>query len=230
MINEFLGLLSFFAHMIMLILAPLIIPIAALFILLNIIKQGKQRTEALSRFAATAGLNFIGADSFNSFPGYQYFRIFNLGSGYGRQIENAIKGSVNGFQVSVFDYTYYVTFSTRKIRKQTVVVIDSPRLCLPLFSLQPKGKRSLFNTFGNGIDVSSNPSFSNKYLILGKDEIRIKQIFDKKAISHFDTIEGFTVEGGGSRILFYKDDMLAEPNQISWMINEAVKIASLFYH
>lgn len=224
-----LNLFFFISQMIITLLLPLIIVVAAVFIVSNIFKRAKQRTDNAQSLATETGLTYVGVDSFHSIPGYQYFRLFNLGNGYGRQIDNAFKGAKNGFKVSVFDYTYYETFSTRKIRKQTVVMIDSLQMNLPLFSLKPKGK-GVFQKIGNAFinDIKLSTSLSDKYLLLGYDKPRIEQIFDNKVLSFFDTVEGFTVEGGGSRILFYRDEMLAEPDQQLWMIDEGMKIASLF--
>jgi hypothetical protein len=224
-----LNIFFFISQMLAALLLPLIILVVGMFIVSNIFKRAKQRTDNAQSMAAETGLTYVGADSFHSIPGYQYFRLFNLGSGYGRQIDNTVKGSKDGFKVSVFDYTYYETFSTRKIRKQTVVMIDSFRLNLPLFSLNPKGK-GIFQKIGNAFinDLKLSPSLSDKYLLFGTDKPRIEQIFDNKALSYFDAVEGFTVEGGGSRILFYRDEMLAAPNQQLWMIDEGMKIASLF--
>jgi hypothetical protein len=226
---DMLNLFFFISQIIITLLLPLIFIVVAVFIVSNIFKRAKQRADNAQSLATETGLTYVGVDSFCSIPGYQCFRLFNLGNGYGRQIDNTIKGSKDGFKVSVFDYSYYETFSTRKIRRQTVVMIDSFRLNLPLFSLKPKGKgifQKIDNAFIN--DIKLSPSLSDKYLLFEYDKSRIGQIFDNKALSYFDTVEGFTVEGGGSRILFYRDEMLAAPNQQLWMIEEGMKIASLF--
>ena len=241
--TETLTILSAFAPLILVIGVPLILAVVAAFRFIGSMERGNQRTVDLRSFAYTTGMNFIGDNSLSNIPGYDYFDLFRLGSAktslitFTSPIKNTIIGFVNGFQVSAFDYSYRVGRNANsRTKRQTVIMSDSQRLSLPSFTLQPKGTRSLIylfdvlNVFGKEIDFSSNPFFSGKYTISGKDEKRIRQIFDVKKLSYFDTIEGFTVEGAGSRIIFYKDDMLAEPNQISLMINEAVKIASLFAH
>lgn len=228
---DIFGILFSLIVMLIMIAVPLAIAGAAIFIVFNILKSGKQRNQDFRNFAAETGMTYIGADSFYNIPGYPYFRLFNLGSGHGRQIENAVRGATNGFQVSVFDFTYYVTFSTRKIRKQTVVMITSPQINLPLFSLQPQGKglfQKMGNAFNNDINFPSNPSFSGKYLLYGHDQAGIVRAFDNRVLSHFDANDGFSVEGGGNLILIYRDEMLAAPNQLKWMLNEGLKIANLF--
>ena len=194
--DDTIGILFFIITTIITIAAPLVIIAAAVFILSKYLKSGKQRAEEFRSFAAETGLTYNGASSYYNIPGYPYFRLFNLGSGYGRQIENAYHGVINGFQVSVFDYTYYVTFSTRKIRRQTVVMISSSRLNLPLFSLQPQG-RGLFqkmgDAFSNDINFPSNPSFSGKYLLYGHDQPAVMRVFDDRTLSHFDASEAFSV-------------------------------------
>lgn len=210
---------------------PIIIIGALIFILRGFVIAGKQRSEAFRKFAQEAGFSYSGSHEISAIKGAEYFRLFNLGSGYGRQIENSVDGIINDFQVSIFDYTFYVTFSHKKIRRQTVVLIHSSRLNLPLFSIQPKSKGIFSNSGNNLIEIGlSDKTFSDKYLIIGQDLQHIKHIFNEQIISYFKTNEGFIVEGGGNRILFYRDEIMAAPNQFRWLMQEGVKIAQLFVH
>jgi hypothetical protein len=209
---------------------PIIIIGALIFILRGFVIAGKERSEAFRKFAQEAGFSYSGSHEISAIKGAEYFRLFNLGSGYGRQIENSVDGIINDFQASIFDYTFYVTFSHKKIRRQTVVLIHSSRLNLPLFSIQPKSKWILSNSGNNLIERMglSDKTFSDKYLIIGQDLQHIKHIFNHQVISYFKTTEDFVVEGGGNRILLYRDVMMASPNQFPGMIQEGVKIAQLF--
>lgn len=231
------NVLTYFITIIVILMSiaiPLAIAGGAIFIVSGIFKSGKKRAQYFQSCAAETGLTYIGAASVSSIQGAEYFRLFNLGNGYGRQIENAFKGVMNGVQVSVFDYTYFNTFgfgTSGKMPKQTVVMLESPRMNLPLFSLRPKNK-GFFNKMGDAlnehINFPSDSIFTRKYLLYGHDEPRIKQIFDAQVLSYFDATEGINVEGGGSRLLFYRDSMIAAPNQLRWMLSEGLRIASLF--
>ena len=224
--------IRFLVSIIGLLVFPIILTGALIFILRGFAIGNKRRGEAFQRFAQEKGFAFSGAIPISSILGAEYFRLFNLGSGYGRQIENSVNGTINDFRVSIFDYTYYVTFSTKKIHRQTVVMIHSPHLNLPLFSIQPKGT-GLFQNLGNNLIEqinSSDKEFSAKYIITGQDLRNIQQTLNHQIISHLKTIENFVIEGGGNRILFYREGMLAAPNQFHWMMQEGTKIAKLLAH
>lgn len=210
---------------------PIIFVGALIFILRKYVVRDKRRSEQFQKFAGEKGFFYSGSHPISDIKGAEYFRLFNLGNGYGKQIENSIHGAVNDFQTSVFDYTYYVTFSHQKIRRQTVVSVYSSRLNLPLFFMQPKGRGLLQNLANNLTEQTdfSDKELSDKYLFGGQDLQRIKSVFNDRVISHFKTTtESLVVEGGGNRIFLYRDGITASPEQFQWMMQEAVKIAYLF--
>jgi hypothetical protein len=191
--------------------------------------EDKKRKEAFQKFAQEKGLNYSGSHTISAIRGSGIFRLFNLGNGYGKQIENSVDGVIKNFQVSIFDYTYYETFSNKKLNKQTVAMVHSPHLNLPFFFIQPKRKGLFQNLRYNLIEPKNiDKEFSDKYTIASQDMQAIKSIFNHQVISYFKTMENFVVEGGGNCILFYRDGMMITPEQGQWMMQESVKIAQLF--
>lgn len=73
-----LNLFFFISQMLFALSLPLIIAVVAVFIVSNIFKKAKQRTDNTKSLAAETGLTYVGVDSFQSIPGYQCFRLFNL--------------------------------------------------------------------------------------------------------------------------------------------------------
>jgi hypothetical protein len=215
-------------------LAPVILVVVGILLFRSFSKPRKQRIEDLQRFSAETGLAYIGEGSVYNIPGYAYYRLFNLVGDLGRKIENLFQGTIRGFQVSVFNYRRFGSAAERNVIWQTVVMIRSPRINLPWFSLSPQGK-SLMSRINDAltpdINFSSNPAFSASYRLLGSDEAGIRQVFDSRVLAYFEAGGGsdkFVVEGGGNAILLYRHGSLAAPAEMRPMLEEALRIAGLF--
>lgn len=209
---------------------PVIFIVALIFILRGYTRGSQQRREAFQNFAQAARLTYTGSHPVYAITGAQYFRLFNLGNGHGRQITNSVDGLIDNFQVSIFDYIYYKTFGLQKMPKQTVVLISSPHLNLPLFCVQPRGK-GLFQNLANNLSEQisfSDKTFSDKYLLIGQDSAHINQVFNRQIISYFKATDGFVIEGGGNHLLLYRDGMTIAPDYFQTFLQQGIKIAQLF--
>lgn len=223
----------FLIRILTLFVVPLFIISVGAYLLFNFFRNRKRRLRDFQNFAAETGLTYVGADSLHSIPGHSYFRLFNLENGSGRRIENAVKGTIDVFHVFVFNYAYYLALNNRRVRHQTVVMMASPRINLPVFSLYPEGK-GLLQRLGSALDPDinfpANPSFSGKYRLFGRSEAHVRQLFDDRVLSYFDASginnSGLIVEGGGN--LVFLDETVAAPDRLPWMLNEGLKIAGLF--
>lgn len=229
-IQFFILLLSLIIPILLGLVFPLLFAGVLIFILNNIFNGWKKRTPAYQLLAQETGLTYFAAESISNIQGAEYFRIFNLGSKYNRQIQNMVRGTINGFQVSVFDYTYYVSFGNRKIHRQTIVMIEAPQISLPLFSLRPRpeGLLQKMNILTeNNIEFPQSPNFSDRYELTGRDERRIRQFFNNHLLNFFCETGIFSLEGGGSRFVFYREDSLTAPESLRPMLNQGLQIAKL---
>ena len=187
-------------------------------------------------------------------PDVPDFHLFSLGrDGTSKQIRNLVTGEMGAFHVSVFDYAHVAGgkmghgyniggglkigyFPRRggggRIKVQTVVMIESPQLNLPLFAMRPEPE-GIFEQIGEmfkrqDIDFRSNPIFSGKYFLSGVDEQQIRQTFSEKVLSSFENSRPFSTEGGGNRIFIYCSGVLCETAQLPSMLDDGIKVANLF--
>ena len=68
---------------------------------------------------------------------------------------------------------------------------------------------------------------SKKYYIDGKDENRIRRLFQTKIINLFEQNDGITLEANGNSILYFKDYKLAFPEQLRRYIDQGIEVAQL---
>lgn len=151
--------------------------------------------------------------------------------GADKKIRNLISGDIEGAHMKVFDfrikseqgqsYTY---------RSQTVAVITSDKLNLPVFTMYPKNIISKFLQLpGNrDIDFPSRNRFTNIYGLRGDDVRAISKTFTDQIFSYFENHKGLTLNGKGDRLLIYRDRKLIRPDDIQSFFTEGLEIFRLF--
>ena len=213
------------------------VPAGIIYLLIGAFKKGQDRIKHFQAFAAEMQLTFLGQVPFTGLKNYQSFRLFILGKS-NRQVRNLASGIVRGFQVSIFDY-WYSTNSGRSSKgghlyTQTVVMVESPQLNLPYFSMNPEGK-GIFHTIGDAfgsqdIDFATRPVFSSKYLLVGANEQQIRYMFNDSVLSYLESTTGLCIDSGGNRIVVYRQIGIINPTQIRQIFEEGLQIANLFLH
>jgi hypothetical protein len=164
----------------------------------------------------------------NSLPNAARFQLlvdrYNHHAG---AIANLLSGHIDDAQVLVFDYSYLVGRSTDPTapRNQTVVFIMSPQLNLPYFNLGPSGP---INLHINRLQFPTHPAFTNSYTLLGNDELAVRRIFNDQVIAFFESNPRISVEGDGGQFFLYYDRSLVPPQSVQNLINEGVRLLSLF--
>jgi len=153
------------------------------------------------------------------------FDLFNVGKR--RRIRNVIHGETARETVGIFDYLY-VTGGGKNSNhhSQTVVVIQSPELNLPSFTLCPE---HLFNKIASffgytDINFESHPEFSRRFLLRGADEEAVRKQFTPALLSYFENRTGVTVEGGGNTLLYFRANKTVKPDKFVELMDEAYKV------
>lgn len=226
-------------------------------------KQKKQeRTTDFMRFAQETGMCYIGGASLANIPNAKNFYIFTrgfsdfdfhsiqIGKNEKTKIENLVTGSISGYQVSIFDFTYRMGGGSGKVSigfgggghhhgghhnqpkyyHQTVVMLESPRLNLPTFTMRPEGFwQELGKAFGGqDINFASHPVFSKNYLLKGANEAHIRHVFNPRVLTSLQPTTGLSIEADCNRLLYYRHKTRIPSNQLRPIINEAVSAANLF--
>ena len=228
---EIIGYLFFLLIAIAIFAIPLIFVSGIVYLFIRAKRKNDERIAAYQAFAREMGFSYSGTLHVSQLASANYFYLFTLGHAKDRKAQNLVQGSINGSHVSIFDYVYTTGRGKNyKGHYQTVMMLESPKLNLPLFSLRPEGAWQMIGEMfgGQDIDFASNPVFSSKYQLRGADERHIRQTFNNSVLSFFDNTEGLSVEGGGNRIFAYRLRVLIEPQQLRGALDEGLRIANLF--
>jgi hypothetical protein len=215
---------------------PILVPILlfaafaalAIFLFLRNRKKERERTEALRQVAAQYRWNFAETAPLNMIAGLERFALFN--SGHGKEIKNFMYGEASGIKAAVFDYVY-VTGSgkNRQVHYQTVVYLEPPNLRVPYFSLRPENfLHKLITAFGyQDIDFGQRPDFSKNYLLRGQDEPAIRQVFNDRLLSFYESYGGTCTDAGGNQLMLFRAGYRFQPHEIQNYIALALNVLSL---
>jgi hypothetical protein len=189
----------------------------------------KKRTEKMRAAAASLGLTFEAEQAHEMAAALGHFPLFQVG--HTKRLRNVIAGSEGGVEFKLFDYRFTTGHGKNSHTwHQTVIMMRSPRLRLPVFTLRPE---SIFHKIGSvfgyqDIDFDSHPTFSKKYLLRGQAEADIRQTFAPHVLDFFDQNHNLTVEGVQGEMLFYKSARKLPPEELRPLIDDGLRLHGLF--
>lgn len=187
----------------------------------------KKRTEELGAVAVRLGFSFLPEPEPGLLEGLPSFRLFSQGRS--RKIRNVMRRRVDDIQVTVFDYRFTTSGGKHhRIHDQTVGLFETGRLELPLFVLRPE---HLFHRLAGAlgyqdIDFERDPTFSEAYLLQGRDERQIRSLLGENLRAFFARHPGVCTEGEGSRVIFYRQERRVEPSQMESFVEEGLDVLS----
>jgi hypothetical protein len=126
--------------------------------------------------------------------------------GRDKQITNVISVEGPNADISVFDYSYVTDVSKdRRLRKQTVMSVESTSLVHPVFNLRPEEFWSKVEAAfgGQDIDFVEHPDFSKKYVLKGESEEEIRIYMDTMLLDFFAAQNKICCEAREGAILYY---------------------------
>lgn len=214
------------------VLAPIVFVVAfaalGFFLYFHNRKKERERTEQFRAVAAQLAWKFAEESPMNMIAGLENFTLFN--QGHSKQIKNFMYGEANGVKAAVFDYVY-VTGSGkhRAVHQQSVTYLEPGYMRVPYFSLRSEGFfTKIMQAFGyQDIDFGQRPEFSKQYLLRGQDEPAIRQAFNDRVLSFFESYHGTCVDGGGNQLFVFRAGHRFQPQEIQAQLGLALNIASL---
>jgi hypothetical protein len=191
-------------------------------------QKDKERTRQLQVTAGQLGWSFTASAPLNMIPGLERFALFNQGQG--KQINNFMYGEASGIKAAVFDYLY-VTGSgkNRQTHAQSVVYLEPTHLSVPYFSLRPEGLLyKIFTAFGyQDIDFGQRPAFSSQYILRGPDEPAIRQTFNDRLLSFYESYPGTCTDAGGNQLFLYRGGYRFQPQEIQSYVGLGLNVLNL---
>ena len=190
------------------ILLGLILPAVIVGIVLAIFfiykKREKVRTEKLTKIFQELGLPFQAAVDPVRLESLSVFPLMNIGRG--KQLTNVVSVEGPDSHIAVFDYRYVTGGGDdRKVRKQTVMSVESTSLVHPAFNLRPEGFWSKVGAAfgGQDIDFVEHPDFSGKYVLKGESEEEVRIYMDTMLLDFFTAQDKICCEAREGTILYY---------------------------
>jgi len=192
-------------------------------------QKEKERTRALQLTASQLGWSFAADVPLNMIAGLERFALFNCGQG--RRITNFMYGEASGIKAAVFDYAYTTgSGKHRQTHYQSVVYLEPGDLNVPFFSLRPEGfMHKVFQAFGyQDIDFGQRPEFSRQYILRGQDEPAIRQTFNDRLLSFYESYGGTSTDGGGNQLFVFRGGYRFQPQEIQSYVGLGLKVLDLF--
>ena len=165
------------------------------------------REGQLRAVAKSLDMDFSKSEEYSSRPLLSEFNLFKRG--LNKTITNILKKRDENLdtQIQIFDYSFEANYhATRRRYKQTVFFVQSKKLGLPEFSMEPE---TVFHKIGNyvgmqDIDFEQYPKFSGNYLLTGDDEEYIRFMMNEKLLNFFSKTTGWYMEGTNFYLIMYK--------------------------
>jgi hypothetical protein len=192
-------------------------------------RKEKERTEALRRVAALAGLTFTPTADVAELRSLGDVQLF--ARGHSKRVTNLMTGRLGDRQMAVFDYQFTVgSGKGRHTTTQTVVVLPSAKGSLPDLQMAPENPLTrIAEAFGyQDIDIESAPEFSRRYILRGADEAAVRAALHPSATSYFAGHEGWSVEVQSGTVGIYRADWRPKPEDVRTFIEDACAAASSF--
>ncbi len=176
------------------------------------------RERNLAELAHKLGCSFYPTDELGLLTQLQDFKLFS--EGYKKKVERVLRmqDGMMEFDMAVFDYSFKKWGATDNsgTSYQTVFFLHSRHLGLPEFWMQPE---TLGHKIGEllgfkDIDFVRFPKFSGQYRLTGEDEEYIRHHFPDPILHYFTTNKGWSMEGLGFYLLFYRKGTLIPSAEI----------------
>ncbi|MEL7161956.1 MAG: hypothetical protein AAFN92_14435, partial [Bacteroidota bacterium] len=143
------------------------------------------------------------------------------GEGRNKKIERVLRkqDGLMEFDIAIFDYSFRPWGGPKGGKKrvhQTVFFLQSAKLGLPEVWMKPETiGHKIGELFGfKDIDFVRFPKFSGQYRLTGGDEDYIRHHFTDEVLHYFTHQKGWSMEGLGFYLLFYRRGTLIPSAQL----------------
>lgn len=195
--------------------------------------RNRQRTRDLPAVAEELGMTFNAKGNPRIAEAFSQFKVFNR-PGFAGEFENTLFGGTVDWSLAITDFRFYGTpvYKAKLLQnpRQTIACVESPHLSLPDFELRPKKlSDKVAEAFGSEhIHFNSHPLFSDLYLLIGLDELAVRELFNSELLEFLEREEGISVEGDGDRLVYYKYGYHPRPEEIEQFLNDAFRVYEQF--
>ncbi len=150
--------------------------------------------------------------------------LFNTGRG--RTLTNLIVADTPELQISLFDLLYVTgRGKNKRVRRQSVVAVQSAELGLPEFHLRPeKTLDAIGSLLGlQDIDFDHHPDFSRAFVLKSKSEQETRDLFDQDLLDFFASRPEFSFEASRGMFVCFRRWKRVEPPEIRDLLGEGLQ-------
>ena len=159
------------------------------------------------------------------------FRLFSKLSS--KKITNILgeKSELQESKFYIFDFEYGVWNGENEDKfTQTVFFVQSKKLALPHFFMEPQG----FYTKGekmvgtNDLYFEAFPKFTDQYRLQGKEEKQIRKVMSDNLLQYFSVEKDWSLEGLNYFLIFYKKDKIIPTTDLMDFYQKGKEIVKMF--
>jgi len=172
----------------------------------------KKRTETLSKIASELGLEFQPDGDPDLQSQLATFALMNKGRG--RRLTNVCTGGTDEVRLWIFDYSFITGFGkNRRVRRQTVVALESAQLLLPEFHMRPEQVLDRVSQMVGLQDINfeQHLRFSSRFVLQSKLSDATREFFDDDLLDFFADRPGISIETQSRLFIVYRSRKLADP-------------------
>jgi len=207
-------------------------------LLILIIHHAYHRRKGLAALAKELGFTYE-REATQLLEHFEHFRLFPVGDN--QRITNVLRGETGSATVWLLDYSYFISGKRGSLREYSVCVLRSPDLKLPYFCLTceiPIPGVDRLETFlarkgilpgSRDIDFPEDEKFSKKFFLQGKEEAKIRLLFDldlRQYLLRFARTL-VTIEGNRDTLLFSTGEPVL-PKAAREVIQQGTDLLTLF--
>ena len=165
----------------------------------------KKRRETIAQTVEELGLR-LASDLDES--DRNFFDVCQLAQqGHSRQVSNVIVADSGALRMVLFDYLYKTSNGKNSTTyKQSVVLVRSPALRMPQFTISPEGFfHRVLEMFGaKDIDFEEDREFSDLFLLQGTQEQEVRSFFNAERRNEFANHANMHLESQADSFLYYR--------------------------
>ena len=192
-----------------------IVPLVLIMTIVHIVvkRREQRRTESLAAVADELGLVFHGAgdDVFHqTLPEFPLFQI-----GRKKRLTNLVLADTDELKMGLFDYCFTVGHGkNQKVRKLSVVVVQSAELHAPRCHLRPQITfwDPIGTLFGKqDINFADHPEFSRSFVLKSDSEEEARSFFDSALLDFFSQHPDICFETRDGAFLYFRQWKRVDP-------------------
>ena len=145
--------------------------------------------------------------------------------------QNLLTGKAKNSDIAIFDQVYHIgTGKNRKRIEVTFFVFMIKNANFPVFCCESEDFwNKVSDMFSkHDIDFHNYPLFSKKYLLYGRNELAIRQLFRGDVLLEYQNSTEFTTIGVGKYLIFYEPNFQCPPEEIGKQLQKYENITKMF--